>query len=90
MPEVDTPHTSLILKRAVKDSCKIKWQNRWEASQRGRQMFEFHPSVLGLFGGILNLYSNFKRNFFNQTVENLVRRRVLRRLIWYCTVADVQ
>ena len=44
MPEVDTPLTSIDVKRAVRDSCKIKLQNRW-ASQRGRHMFEFNPSV---------------------------------------------
>ena len=32
MPEVDTPLTSIDVKRAVRDSCKIKWQNPWEAS----------------------------------------------------------
>ena len=26
----------------------------------------------GLYGGIFHLYSNFKRNFCKQTVENLV------------------
>ena len=41
---------------------------------------------LGLLGGISNFYSKFKRNFCLQTVENLIRRRVLRRLIWFCTV----
>ena len=34
-------------------------------------------------GGII---SNFKRNFCKQTVESLIRRRVLRRLVWFCTV----
>ena len=28
MPEVDTPLTSIDVKRAVRDSCKVKWQNR--------------------------------------------------------------
>ena len=45
MPEVDTALTSIDVKRAVRDSCKIKRQNRREASQRGIHMFEFHPSV---------------------------------------------
>ena len=45
MPEVDTPLTSIDVKMAVKDSCKMKWQNRGDASQRGKHMFEFHPSV---------------------------------------------
>ena len=33
-----------------------------------------------------HFYPNFKRNFCNQNVNNLIRRRVLRRLIWFCTV----
>ena len=37
-------------------------------------------------GGIFHFNSNFKRNFCKQTVENLIRRRILRRLIWFCTV----
>ena len=41
---------------------------------------------LGFLSGILHFYSNFKRNFCLQTVEHLIRRRVLRRLIWFCTV----
>ena len=43
-------------------------------------------SNLGLLGGIFHFYSNFKRNVYKQTVESLIRRRVLRRLIWFCTV----
>ena len=41
-----------------------------------------------LFGGIFHFYSNFKRTSYKQTVENLIRRRVLMshkkdaRLIW--------
>ena len=37
-------------------------------------------------GGIFHFYSKFKRNFCKQTVKNLIRRRILRRLIWFCTV----
>ena len=32
---------------------------------------------------------NFKRNFCKYTVENLIRRRILRHLIWFCTVCRV-
>ena len=46
MPEVDTALTPIDVKPGVRDSCKIKWQNQWEVSQRGRHMFEFHPSVV--------------------------------------------
>ena len=41
-------------------------------------------SILGLLHGIF--YSNFKRNLCLQTVESLIRRRDLWRLIWFCTV----
>ena len=37
--------TSIDIKRAVKDSCTVKWQNRWEASQAGRHMYDLHPTV---------------------------------------------
>ena len=33
-----------------------------------------------------HFHSNFKRNFCKQTVKNLIRHRVSRRLIWFCTV----
>ena len=33
-----------------------------------------------------HFYSNFDRIFFKQTVETLIRRRVLRRMIWVSTV----
>ena len=41
---------------------------------------------LGLLDGLFHFYSNFKRNLYLQTVENLIRRSVLLRLIWFCTV----
>ena len=44
--------------------------------------FPFKPCWVVFF----HFYSNFKRNFCKQTVENLIRRRVLRRLMWFCTV----
>ena len=45
MPEVVTPLTSVDIKKAVKDSCKIKLQKRWDMSQTGRHMFDFQTSV---------------------------------------------
>ena len=42
--------------------------------------------VLGLLGGIFHFFSNFKRNFCKQTVENMIRRHTLWHLIWFCTV----
>ena len=45
--------------------------------------------ILGLMSGIFpHFYSNFKRHVCKQTVDNLIRRRVLRRLIWFCTVCQ--
>ena len=41
---------------------------------------------LGLLVDIFHFYSNFKRNFCKPTVENLIGRRFLRHLIWFCTV----
>ena len=43
---------------------------------------------LGLLIGVFQFYSNLKRNFSLQTVENLIRCRVLRGLIWFCTVCQ--
>ena len=40
----------------------------------------------GMLGGNFPFYSNFNRIFCKQTVETLIRRRFLRRLIWVCTV----
>ena len=40
----------------------------------------------GILGGIFHFYSNFNRTFCKQTVETLIRRRVLRRPIFVCTV----
>ena len=42
--------------------------------------------TLGVLGGILHFDSNFNRTFCEQTVETLIRRRILRRLIWVCAV----
>ena len=44
--------------------------------------------ILGLLGGFFHIYSNFKSNFWQQTVENLIGRRILQRLIWFCTVCQ--
>ena len=41
---------------------------------------------LGLLGCISQFYSNFDRAFCNNTVETLIRRRFMRRLIRVCTV----
>ena len=37
-------------------------------------------------GWYFSFYSNFNRTFCLQKVNTLIRRRVLRRLIWVCTV----
>ena len=44
--------------------------------------------ILELLGGIFHFYSNFKRHVCKQTVENLIRRRILWHLIWFCTVCQ--
>ena len=48
--------------------------------------YQLDESSLEFWGGIFHFYSTFNRKFCKQTVENLIRRRVLRRLIWFCTV----
>ena len=40
----------------------------------------------GLLDGILHFHSHFDRIFCKQTVGTLIRRSVLRRLIWVCNV----
>ena len=42
--------------------------------------------ILGVFGDSFRFYSNSNRTLCEQTVETLIRRRVLRRLIWVCAV----
>ena len=51
-----------------------------------RYQLEHSISLLRDVGGIFHFYSNFNRTFCNQTVETLIRRRILRRLVWVCTV----
>ena len=41
---------------------------------------------LGFLGGIFPFDSNSNRTFCKQTVENLIRRCNLWRLVWFCTV----
>ena len=41
---------------------------------------------LGVLSAIFHLCSNFDRIFCKQTVETLIRHRVLRRLTWVCTI----
>ena len=42
--------------------------------------------TLGVLGGIFHVYSNSNRTFCGQTVETLIRRHILWRLIWVCAV----
>ena len=42
--------------------------------------------ILEVLGGIFQSYTNSNRTFCEQTVETLIRRRVLWRLIWVCAV----
>ena len=45
--------------------------------------------IVGLLGGIFHFYSNIKRNFSLQTVENLIRRHVLQVLSGFALFANV-
>ena len=45
-------------------------------------------SNIGVLRGIFHFYSNFDRTFCKHTVETLIRRRILRRLICVCTVCQ--
>ena len=50
---------------------------------------EFPTDIISSFrvvGWYFSFYSKFERNFCKQTVENQIRRCVLRRLIWFYTV----
>ena len=50
-------------------------------------LIRMSPSpILGVLGGSFHFYSNSNRTFCEQTVVTLIRRRVLRRLIWVCAV----
>ena len=51
-----------------------------------RMFFPLLINWMSPLGCIFQFYSNFKRNFCLQTVENLIRRRILQHLIWFCTV----
>ena len=42
--------------------------------------------ILGVLGGIFHFYSNSNIRFCEQTVETLIRRRIMRCLIWVCAV----
>ena len=48
--------------------------------------FDNAISIFMVVGWYFHFYSNFKRNVCKQAVENLIRRRVLRRLVWFCAV----
>ena len=43
-------------------------------------------SILRVIGWYFSFFSNFNRTFCKQTVETLIRRHIMRRLIWVCTV----
>ena len=42
--------------------------------------------ILGVSGGIFHFFPNYNRTFFKQTVKILIRHRIMRCLIWVCTV----
>ena len=39
-----------------------------------------------MLGGIFHFYSSFHRKLCKQTVETLIRRRILWHLFWVCTI----
>ena len=43
-------------------------------------------SNLRVFGSNLHFYINFISALCKHTEQNLIRRRILRRLIWFCSV----
>ena len=43
-------------------------------------------TTLGILGGIFHFHSKFDRILCKQTLETLIRHRILWRLIWVCTV----
>ena len=51
-----------------------------------RYQLEQSISVLRGVRWYLNFYSSFNRKLCKQTVETLIRRRILWRLIWVCTI----
>ena len=50
--------------------------------------FQLEKSIsnLRLLGGLFILFSNFNRRICKRTVKFLIRHRVMRCLIWICTV----
>ena len=43
-------------------------------------------NFMGVLVGIFHFYSKSHRIFCKQTVETLIRRRVMRRMVWVCIV----
>ena len=70
----DTHTTTLILTHLS--------QMEFRLLSVGSVHFRFKSCWVGFF----SFYSIFIRTFCKQRVENLIRRRVVRRLIWVCTV----
>ena len=83
----------LALRRPI-DFAIDKFNSEWSIELTHSYRMEFRTVINlnspflfeGMLGGIFHVYSNFKINYCEQTVENLIRRRVLRCLIWFCTV----
>ena len=65
---------------AFKKSCD-------ELTHLSQTIFPTSPfPILRVMGVTFHILSNSNRTFYEQTVENLINHRVLRRLIWVCTV----
>ena len=85
------PNNITFLKRKGVDSCALMFKE-WHETHLCQMEF---PSVINwtspfpfemLLGSSYHFYSNFDRTFCKQTVETLIRRHILQRLVWVTTV----
>ena len=70
----------------------IRQTNPWHIQLTHLSRMEF-PTVINrnspflfVWVGIFHFYSNFNRTFYKQTVETLIRRCVMWRLVWVCII----
>ena len=71
---------------ALERDCEITHLSRMKSAISNSRTSPY--IILGLLGGIFHFYSNLDRTICKQTVESLIRRRVLRRLFLVCTVCQ--
>ena len=91
-PHVHRSQLSLLSKMALIEMClyniflEIQPQILTYLSRMDFPTLIRRTSPFLFVGWYFYFYSNFKRNFCKQTVENLIRRHALWPLIWFCTV----